>query len=495
MSITKKDILEQLLRVQKAKESLADYCRVVMEIEPALHHQLICRNFDEMLNDEFDELIINIAPGSAKSTYSSIALPSYFLGKYSQGLVLGISYSTELAEKWGRKVRNLITSPPYQKVFEIGLSTDSKSAGRWATDKGGEYFAAGAGSGILGFRADLVIIDDPVSGFEEAQSQTRLEKLQGWYETDLVTRMKPNAKLVLICQRLARNDLAGYLIDRNKLNPTRRQRVINIPMEATEDLDILGRMVGDRLWPEWFTKEMVEDAKRDEYKWKTLYQQQPPSDEGSWVSPTELQFVDLVPQDLKTYLLTDLALSVNTGDYTVHIVVGVDISMNIYVIDAWRGRVSPEVTVDKHLSLIRTYSPAESLIDDDNAAKVYVQLLAQAARSTGTNVPWKMMPMRGQNKETRAASLRGWFKRKKMFIRYAEWNGWLKNELLTFPNAIGSGVDDGVDALSLIGRRLASIATPAGDAPPPPPQKTVQDMTLNELFEDRERKRGWGSRI
>jgi predicted phage terminase large subunit-like protein len=498
MSVTRKDIIEQLLKVQTAKETLSGFCRTVMEIEPAKHHMVICDHIDRLLNDEFDELIINTPPGAAKSTYTSIALPTYFLGRNPRGQVLGVSYSTELAEKWGRKVRNLISDNSYQKVFEIGLSQDSKSAGRWATDQGGEYYAAGAGSGILGFRSDLTIIDDPISGFEEAQSLTRLEKLQGWYETDLVTRMKPNAKLVLICQRLARNDLAGYLIDRNRANPTRRQKLLVLPMEAVEDLDILGRMTGDRLWPEWFTKEMVEDAKRDEYKWKTLYQQQPPSEEGSWVSPSELRFIDVVPalHEMKTYLLTDLALSVNTGDYSVHVVIGVDTDLNIYIIDAWRGRVSPEVTVDRHLSFVRTYSPAESLIDDDNAAKVYVQLLAQAARSTHTSVPWKMLPMRGQNKETRAAPLRGWFKRGKVFIKTAEWNSWLKTELLAFPNAMGSGVDDGVDALSLIGRRLASMAVPKGDSAPPVQQKTVQQMTLNELFEFNEQKRGaWGRRI
>ena len=489
MSITKKDILERLLKVQKAKESLADFCRTVMDTEPALHHRVICNHIDRLLDDEWDELIINVPPGAGKSFYSSIALPAYFLGKYPQANVLGVSYSTELAEKFGRKVRNLIMSDDYQNVFEIGMSQDSKSAGRWATDKGGEYYAAGAGSGILGFRADLVLQDDVVSGFEEAQSMTRLEKLQGWFETDLVTRMKPNAKMILICQRLARNDMAGYLIDRNKLNPTRRQKVLIMPMLATEDLDILGRMVGERLWPEWFTSEMVADAQRDEYKWKTLYQQQPPSEEGSWVAKDEIQFVDNAPSihDLKVYLLTDLALSVNTGDYTVHIVVGVNSDLNIYILDAWRARVSPEVTVDKHLSLIRTYSPSESLIDDDNAAKVYVQLLAQAARESGTPVPWKVLPMRGQNKETRAAPLRGWFKRKKMFLVKAPWNSWLVNELMMFPNALGSGVDDGVDALTLIGRRLASIATPSGNAPPPPPSKTVQEMTLNDLFEDKEK--------
>jgi predicted phage terminase large subunit-like protein len=145
--------------------------------------------------------------------------------------------------------------------------------------------------------------------------------------------------------------------------------------------------------------------------------------------------------------------------------------------------------------MVETYSPQECLIDDDNASKVYMQLLSQMARDQNIPVPWKPLPMRGQDKETRAAPLRGMFKRKKIFIKRAPWTSWLVGELLKFPNALGSGVDDGVDALSLLGRRLSVLV---GAAPAPaakPPVKTWQDMTLNEMWTDREKQVGHRRRV
>jgi predicted phage terminase large subunit-like protein len=240
---------------------------------------------------------------------------------------------------------------------------------------------------------------------------------------------------------------------------------------------------------------MVRDAQRDEFKWRTLYQQEPPSDEGSWVSADEVQITDDPLPPLTYRLCSDLALSVNGGDYSVHLVVGVSNDKSIYIVDAWRSRCAPDKTVEKHLQLAQQYVPVESLIDDDNAAKVYVQLLASRARETGIVVPWRTLPMRGQNKETRAAALRGWFKRKKVFMVRGEWNKWLVTELLSFPNAMGSGVDDGVDALSLIGRRLASISGPMLEVVETPKMKTIQDATLNEMWEDRELRYGTRARL
>jgi predicted phage terminase large subunit-like protein len=464
----------------------------VMDVLPAAHHRLICDHIDALLNDEYDELIILAPPGSAKSTYTSMALPAYFLGHYPKGHILTASYSSELAEKWGRKVRNYVDSPTFNAVFpDTTLSKDSTSAGRWATAQGGEFYGAGVGSGILGFRADLAVIDDPISGFEQAQSLTQLTKIHEWYETDFITRLKPNGKVVLICQRLARNDLAGYLIDRNLATPTRRQVILKLPMLAGEN-DPLGRQPGERLWADWFTPEMVKDAQRDEFKWKTLYQQEPPADTGAWASTEDFRFAPTPQYDEDAYNyygLTDLALSVNTGDYTVHgIVAAHKQTQHCHIVDLYRKRVDPDESANALVNLAQTYKPVEWLIDDDNASKVFMQLVATRARATSTPVKWKPMPLRGQDKETMAAGLRGMFKRGMVhFDPSKSWTNIIVNECLQFPNALGQGVDDCVDALSLLGRRLTAL-TLVSTTKAAPPRPTMQDMTLNDLWADQPRR-------
>ncbi len=478
---------EVLLKRKRARSSLEGFAEYTLSAKPSDHHRLICEYIERLLNDEWDELIILAPPGSAKSHYTSVALPPFAIGKSPDPLqVLTCSYSTELSEKWGRKIRGIVDSEEYQAVFpNIKLSEFSKSAGRWETSRGDALYAAGVGSGILGFRADLGVIDDPISGFEQAQSITQLKKVHEWYETDFVTRLKPNAKLVLICQRLARNDLAGYLIDRNAIQQTKRQCILKLQMEAGEN-DPLGRSPGERLWPEWFTERMVEDAKRDEFKWKTLYQQEPPADEGSWVSSEEIQFrpSPAITPETVCYGMSDLALSVNTGDYTVHFIVAVDTNGDWDIVDASRKRVDPDSSADNIVSFCQTYHPQEWLIDDDNASKVFGPLVATRGRELGVAIPWKPMPMRGQDKETRAAPLRGMYKRRKVYMPAdAPFTKWLTIELLTFPNAMGQGVDDGVDALGLMGRRLLSIASQASNVIPLR-WPTIQEMTLDQLFED-----------
>ena len=486
------DAAAELLFRREAIQRTAAYAEFAVEVSPATHHKLICQEIDNLLNDEFDELIINSPPGSAKSTYTSHVLPAYFLGKRPTDNVILATHTSDLSERWSRKVRSTVASDQHQLLFPNSqLSKDSTAVSRWATSAGGELLAAGVGGSILGFRADLGILDDPISGFEQAQSITQLQKVHSWYETDFVTRLKPGAKVVLICQRLSPNDLAGYLIARNQENPTKRQKILTLTMECEDPAtDPLGRSLGERLWPEWFTPEMVLDAKRDEFKWKTLYQQRPPSETGSWVSKEEIQIVDhmSVPQSGPTYVAADLALSVNSGDYTAHLVARTDHDLNLYIVDAQRQRTSPEDTADRALGLCETYSPHEYLIDDDNASKVFAQLLSRTARDTNRYIPFKSLPLRGQDKETRAASIRGWFKRRKVFLVKAPWNEWLIREILAFPNAMGDGVDDGVDCLSLLGRRLASMARPSALPSNVRPLRPLQQTaTLNEMFEDHER--------
>jgi predicted phage terminase large subunit-like protein len=334
---------------------------------------------------------------------------------------------------------------------------------------------------------NCAILDDPVSGWEQAQSVTQLQKIHEWFKSDLKSRLKPRAKIITVCQRTAAYDMAGYIMKEFADNPTRRLRTVILPMVCEDpENDPMGRALGERLWPEWYTDEMVADLRKDEFTWKTMWMQQPPSDSGSWVTTEEIQYRPSPPvtKDSSIYGMTDLALSVNTGDYTTHFLVAVDAEGAWDIIHGERERCDPDTSANKVVSLCSAYQPREWLIDDDNMAKVFMPLLATRARSTSTNVPIKMMPMRGQDKETRAAPLRGQFKRRRIYMDpKAPFVPWLVKELLSFPNAVGEGVDDGVDALGLMGRRLMAVSK-ATNVVEFKRNPTTAEMTLDQLWED-----------
>ncbi len=477
-------LLDELARRDKTFSCLANFAEEFLDVKPALHHQLICMEIDRLLGDEYDDLIINTPPGSAKSTYASIALPAYFIGKHPKKVILGASHSFPLMERWGKKVRNIINTENFKATSGVKLSPDTRAAAEWETTVGGGFFGVGVGGAALGRRADLGIIDDPVSGWEQANSLTQLQKIHDWYDTDYMSRLKPGAKTVLICQRLARNDLAGYMIDCHRDNPVRRLKVLNLEMECTRpETDPLCRQKGDRLWPEWYTEQMVQTYKRDDFIWRTMYQQEPPADDGSWANGDDIKFRPR-PEDPKIiYGLTDIALSVNSGDYTVNAVVSVDDVGDWDILEMNRKRVDPNQSSIDLVDMADTYMPVEWLIDDDNASKVFMHLVATEARRRRVPVNWKPMPMRGQDKETRAAALRGQLKRGKVYMDpNAPFAKWLIKEIIGFPNLTGQGVDDGIDTLSLLGRRLSAITVPS--APEVVEKvKTIQEMCLDELWD------------
>jgi hypothetical protein len=118
-------------------------------VEPAPHHRLIINRLVRVSRGEFNRLAIFMPPGSAKSTYGSILFPAWYLGQHPTHSILAASHTTELAEKWGRRVRNLLNERG--PVLKLSVSEDNAAAGRWSVKQGGEYYSAGVGVGLLGF--------------------------------------------------------------------------------------------------------------------------------------------------------------------------------------------------------------------------------------------------------------------------------------------------------------------------------------------------------
>jgi predicted phage terminase large subunit-like protein len=244
---------------------------------PAAHHKLIIQRLQDLADGKISRLMVLMPPGSAKSTYVSVLFVAWWFARFPRSNVLAASHNGELAEKFGRKVREISRANSTELGYR--LSESSAAAGRWETTQGGEYFAAGVGGSITGRRADLAVIDDPVSGREEAERKGSRDRTWDWYRSDLYTRLKPGAKVVLVMTRWHMDDLGGRLLAEED-----GWEVLSLPALAGED-DPLGREPGDPLWPEWEDAAALERKRRavGERDWSALFQQRPQPQAGSIV--------------------------------------------------------------------------------------------------------------------------------------------------------------------------------------------------------------------
>lgn len=432
----------------------------------ARHHRLLSEKLEAVERGEIKRLMVFMPPGAAKSTYANILFTPWYLGRNPDRNIITASYGQELADKWGRRSRNIVASNAYASVFGLGVSEDSSAANRWATDRGGEYLAVGVGGPITGNRADGAIIDDPVKGREEAESLTIRQRQKDWYRDDLWTRLKPEAWVILIMTRWHEDDLAGWLLEEAKAGGEQWE-VLSIPA-AAEGNDPLGRALGELLWPEWFTDQMFAEARRDPRRWASLYQQRPAPEEGSYFQAAWLKRYLSVPPiaQMSVYGASDYAVTEGGGDWTVHIVVGVDPDGKMHVLDLWRGQTSSDQWVEKWCDMVLLWKPVEWAEESGQIKAGIGPFRDRRARERGAYVYCRTFPTRG-DKAVRAQSIRGRMALDGLFLPHmpdnAAWVEPLRSELLGFP---AGKHDDQVDALGLIGQLLDTIT--GGDRPKAP---------------------------
>jgi hypothetical protein len=167
-----------------ARKSYRQFIEELADFTPARHHDLLIDKLQAVADGHIKRLMVFMPPGFAKSTYANVWFAPWWMGRNPQGNIITGSYGQELADKWGRRSRGIVSSPGYQRIFGFGISSESAAANRWSNTEGGEYLAVGVGGPVTGNRADLAIIDDPVKGREEADSQTIRDKTKDWYRDD-----------------------------------------------------------------------------------------------------------------------------------------------------------------------------------------------------------------------------------------------------------------------------------------------------------------------
>src|SRR6185312_12946475 len=394
-------------------------------------------------------------PGAAKSTYSSILYAPWYYAQHPDHCVIAASHTQELAEKWGRRVRNLIAE--HSLVLGVGLAPDSQAAGRWETNSGGEYFAAGVGGAISGRRADLVVIDDPIRSREDADSETVRDKTWDWYKSDLYTRLKPGGRIVLIQTRWHEDDLAGRLLADMESGGDRWE-VISLPALA-EEADPLGRVPGQPLWPEWEDLDNLERKRRavGARDWSALYQQRPAPEDGSFFLKEWLKPYDKAPplHTLRVYGGSDYAVTADGGDFTCHAVVGIDPEGRMYLLDLWRKQASSDEWIEAFCDLVLKWKPVGWAEEQGQIRSGVGPFLDKHQRDRKAYVFRDQFPTRG-DKAVRAQSIRGRMALEGLYVPVAAaWYANLRSELLSFP---AGKHDDQVDALGLVGQLLNKMS-------------------------------------
>jgi predicted phage terminase large subunit-like protein len=408
------------------------------------HHKVMAKKFEEIAEGKIRRLIINMPPRHTKSEFASYLLPAWFLGRFPQKKIIQCSNTAELAVGFGRKVRNLLDSDVYTKVFPgIALRQDSKAAGRWATNKSGEYFAIGVGGTVTGKGADLLIIDDPHSEQEAAlagNDPTVFDKVHEWYTSGPRQRLQPGGSIVLVMTRWSKRDLTGQILKSALEREGDEWEVIDFPAILPSDKP---------LWPEFWSYEEL-DALRTELplpKWQAQYQQQPTSEQGAIIkrewwkewegeNPPPCEFV------IQSW---DTAFTKNErSDYSACTTWGVFYlnenveDAHVILLDAFKKRMEFPELKDKAYKHYMEYEPDSFIVE----AKASGAPLIYELRQMGIPVQ-EFTPTRGNDKIARINAVSDLFASGKVWAPRTRWAEEVMEEMASFPN---SEHDDLVDS-------------------------------------------------
>lgn len=440
-------------------------CEEFRPVEAAFgKHQLIWLDCLQKVEDgKIKRLMGLMPPGSAKSTYSSIVFPTHVMGRFPGFQVITASYGSDLPRKWGRKGRAIVRQKQFQRIFDTTLSTESSAADEWALGNGSEYMGAGILAGITGNRAGGVIWDDLIKGRQEADSDVFRDKTWEAYFDDLLTRKKPGAWEIGVTTRWHEDDVAGRILPENYNGESgwiegrdgNLWYVVCIPAEAERTDDILGRQIGERVWPEWFGPDHFKPFKRNARTWSALYQQRPAPEEGDyfkreWIKPCTM--ATLPPLNTcRNYGASDYAVTADGGDYTTHGVVSIDPEDRMYLRDVWRKQAASDEWVEAFCDLVIAHKPIGWAEEQGQIKSGVGPFLEKRQRERKAYVHREQFPTRG-DKAIRAQSIRGRMALNGLYVPIdAPWFAALVAELLSFP---AGKFDDQVDMLGLIGQLL-----------------------------------------
>lgn len=377
-------------------------------------------------------------PQHGKSEASSRRFPAYVLGRNPQADVISASATAELAEGFGRDVRNTVMSGEYANVFpDTQLAEDSQAKGRWNTRQGGSYYAVGVGGHLFG-RGGMAIIDDPVGSWTDAQSELQRENVWQWYRGTLYNRVRPGQPIILIQHRTAEDDLAGRLIEAQKAGGDKWE-IVELPAD-----------INDPPWVERYDAVALERirANTDQRQWSALYMQNPTPDEGTFFKREWFEFVDAkkAAAGAHKYTAGDFAVTEGGGDWTelgTHAYRDGEITL---AVEGWRGQTSADVWIERLIDQFDSQKPLCFFGESGPIRRSIEPFLTRRMRERGKFCRLEWIT-RGHDKATMARPLQAMASMRRIKIADTEYGHHLLTQMLQFP---GGRLDDALDMAALL---------------------------------------------
>ena len=413
------------------------------------HHAVMAKKFEAIAEGKLKRLIINMPPRHTKSEFASYLLPAWFLGRFPGKKIIQSSNTAELAVGFGRKVRNLVDSEVYTKVFpNVSLRHDSKAAGRWSTNENGEYFAIGVGGTVTGKGADLLIIDDPHSEQEAAlaaNDPSIYDKVYEWFTSGPRQRLQPGGSIVIVMTRWGKRDLTDQVLKAAAQRDGDEWDVVEFPAILPSNKP---------LWPEFWSYEEL-SALRNELpnpKWQAQYQQSPTSESAAiikreWWNIWEEE--DPPPCDY-TLMAWDTAFEKSSrADYSAMTLWGVfeypdDAGIyqtNIILLNAFRDRMEFPELKKRAIEQYKDWQPDSVIIEK----KASGAPLIYEMRAMGIPVQ-EFTPVLGNDKISRVNAISDLFASGRVWAPPSRWAEEVIDEVASFPSGEH---DDYVDTVSL----------------------------------------------
>lgn len=408
------------------------------KLPPHLRH--LDRLLLELAAGRIRRLLVMMPPRHGKSEACSHWFPTWLLAIRPDTPVILASYEASFAATWGRKVRDSLIRAHEYGLCPVRVRQDVSAVGLWSVEgHAGGMRTAGVGGGITGHGAGLLVVDDPTKNAEEANSATYRDRAWEWWQSTALTRLEPDASVILIATRWHEDDLPGRVLEQEADD----WEVVRFPALA-EEADVLGRKVGEALWRERYPAEALAKIKATigTYWWTSLYGQRPTARGGGMIPVERIQILSAQPTCVRWVRFWDLGGTEDGGDPSAGLRMGLMNDGRLCISDVRHFQKGPGETRQRVAQAAASDGREVAIFLEQEPGQSGKDQIENYARTVVAGYAFRGIPSTG-DKVLRADPFAAAVEAGNVCLVAGPWNGDFLDECEKFPHGAR---DDQVDA-------------------------------------------------